>query len=103
MATGRIRERNVVIPALRAAAARGNGHIPTSELINELTAEFQPEGEDAEILDGRSDSKFSQIVRNIISHRDTAGSIFSRGYAVYENDGISVTDAGRKFLAQVPE
>lgn len=103
MATGRIRERDVVIPALRAAAARSNGHISTSELIDELTAEFQPEGEDAEILDGRSDSKFSQIVRNIISHRDTMGSIFSRGYAVYENDGISVTDAGRKFLAQVPE
>lgn len=103
MARGRIRERDVVIPALRAAAARSNSHIPTPELINELTLEFQPEGQDAEILDGRSDSKFSQIVRNIISHRDTTGSIFSRGYAVYENDGICVTDAGRKFLAQVPE
>jgi hypothetical protein len=103
MASARIRERDLTIPALRAAAARASGHISTAELINELTEEFEPQGEDAEILAGRNDSKFTQIVRNLVSHRESSRSIFSRGYAVYEEDGIRITEAGRQFLDQVPE
>jgi hypothetical protein len=29
--------------------------------------------------------------------------MFSRGYAVYTGDGIRITEAGRAFLAQVPD
>jgi len=42
-------------------------------------------------------------VRNLISHKDSSTSMFSRGYAEYTGDGIRINDAGRAFLAQVPE
>jgi len=99
----RIREKHVRIPALRAAAARKDGYISTSDLIRHLSDEFAPTGEDAKILDGRSDTKFSQIVRNLKSHKDTSTNIFARGFAEETNDGIKITEAGRRFLAQHPE
>jgi hypothetical protein len=100
---GRVRERDLIVPALSAAAVRADGFISTSDLIMELEAHFQPEGKDAEILDGRNDSHFSQKVRNLISHRTSSTSMFKMGYAEYVNDGIRITDAGRAFLATVPD
>ena len=98
-----IRERDLAIPALRAAADKPNGEISTSDLIVELEALLQPEGSDAEILDGRNDTKFSQKVRNLISHRDGQQTMFAKGYADYTGDGIKITAAGRIFLSQVPD
>ncbi len=100
----RIRERDLIIPALRAAEAAG-GEITTTRLIEILTDEFAPDGQDAEILEGRQDSYFSQKVRNLISHRTTGTSMFTKGYAQYHEHGesISITDLGRGFLAQVPD
>jgi hypothetical protein len=99
----RIRERDLVVPTLRATANSPSGEISTTDLIEELEELFQPEGQDAEILEGSHDSYFSQKVRNLISHRDTQTSMFERGYAEYTGDGIKITDAGRDFLDQVPE
>ncbi|MCV0384138.1 MAG: hypothetical protein K5799_11925 [Erythrobacter sp.] len=101
----RIRERDLVIPALRAAAERPGGEISTSALIKELEDEFQPEGTDAETLDGRNDTYFSQKVRNLVSHRGTGTSMFSKGYATYDSaaESIKITDAGRQFLEAVPQ
>ena len=101
----RIRERDLVIPALGAAAATQNGEITMTDLIDELTAVFQPAGQDAEILDGRNDTHFSQKVRNLVSHRTGPNSMFSKGYATYhpETELIRITDAGRAFLEQVPQ
>jgi hypothetical protein len=100
----RIKERDLVIPAMRAAAANG-GTIATSDLIHVLTEEFEPSGLDAEILEGRHDTYFSQKVRNLISHREASTSMFTKGYATYDAAGesISLTDAGWEFLGQVPE
>ncbi|HEX9789698.1 MAG TPA: hypothetical protein VGA60_03465 [Kiloniellales bacterium] len=99
----RITERELVIPALQLAASRPNGAISTAKLIDELTEVFHPEGQDAEILEGRNDTHFSQKVRNLISHREGQSTMFALGYAEYTGDGIRITDAGRHFLAQVPE
>lgn len=95
-----ITERDLVEPALRAAAARG-GFISTSDLIIELEQQFQPTGRDAQILDGRSDTHFSQKVRNLISHRDSSTSMFKRGLAEYDEElqGIRITSLGRQHLA----
>ncbi|MDN3279128.1 hypothetical protein QWJ07_33025 [Frankia sp. RB7] len=100
---GRIRERDARIPALRAAAARRDGYISTSDLIQLLEDEFAPTGEDAEILDGRNDTKFSQIVRNLKSHKDASTNIFKRGFAEEVGDGIRITEAGLRFLNQLRE
>lgn len=105
MPFGRVRERDIVIPALRAAAAEPEGEIHMTKLIDLMTAEFEPQGEDAEIIQGRADSKFSQKVRNLVSHRDSSTSMFTKGYAEYqaEAESIRITDLGRKFLDQVPD
>jgi hypothetical protein len=99
----RITEKELIIPTLRFAAQRPSGEISTSELIAELEGMFQPEGQDADILEARNDTYFSQKVRNLISHREGPNSMFSRGYAVYTGNGIRITEAGRALLAQVPE
>jgi hypothetical protein len=100
----RVRERDLVIPALRAAANNG-GEITMTQLIEELTEEFEPSGVDAEILEGRNDSHFSQKVRNLVSHRETGTSMFTKGYAEYHapSESIRITDAGAAFLGHVPE
>lgn len=101
----RIPERDLMIPALRAAAATPIGEITMTDLIDDLSAKFQPDGRDAEIIDGRQDTYFSQKVRNLVSHRAVPNSMFSKGYATYdpENESIRITDAGRAFLDQAPE
>lgn len=101
----RIRERDLVIPALRAAAASPDGEVTTAQLIEALTDEFQPDGVDAQILEGRHDTYFSQKVRNLVCHRESSTSMFTKGYATYHpaNESVRITDAGRVFLAQVPE
>src|SRR5688572_16362568 len=62
----RITEPDLILPALYVIQRQPG--ITTGELIQELRAIFKPTGEDAEILHGRNDDKFSQIVRNLVSH-----------------------------------
>ena len=62
----RITEPDLILPALYIIEMHSG--ITTSELIQELRYIFNPSGEDAEILQGRNDDKFSQIVRNLVSH-----------------------------------
>ena len=62
----RITEPDLILPALYIIN-RIPG-ITTSDLIQELREIFSPTGEDAVILQGRNDDKFSQIVRNLVSH-----------------------------------
>lgn len=100
---GRISERELAIPALMIADNRPNGYVSTTDLIVELTEWFQPEGEDAEILEGRNDTKFSQKVRNLIPHRGGQRTIFSLGYAEYTGDGIRITSVGRQFVRSLPD
>jgi hypothetical protein len=101
----RVRERDLIIPSLQLADNRPGGFITTTDLIGELEAVFQPEGDDAAQLDNRNDTRFSQKVRNLISHRESGNSMFTRGYAIYmaDREGIKITEAGRHFLAQVPD
>jgi hypothetical protein len=102
---GQIRERDLIIPALRAAASSSGGEITTTKLIEVLTDEFEPDGHDAEIMFGRNDSYFSQKVRNLVSHRGAGTSMFTHGYATYqeEAESIRITDQGRQFLDSVPQ
>ena len=95
---GRISEPELVVPALRIIAI--NPGISTSNLIEKLVDELRPTGEDLEILKGRKDSKFSQKVRNLRSHKtlDQRGP----GYTRYERKGgnghHSITLRGKAYL-----
>lgn len=101
----RIREKDLMIPAMRAALEKPNNSITTIELIEELSSYFQPKGEDADLLNDRKDSKFSQKVRNLISHRTSPKGMYERGYATYhkETETTVLTSNGVAFLDQVPE
>lgn len=97
----RITERDVYLPALTILSAADGGFMKMSDLIKALEEHFNPEGEDAQILAGRSDTRFSQIVRNIVSHRDDAGNMINDGLADYDGKlrGLRITEAGRRHAA----
>lgn len=90
----RIEEKSLILPTLYII--KRDGATSTSDLIKELTAVFNPTGEDAEILDGRHDTKFSQKVRNLKSHRATNSMDI---YTSLDSKGrYLLTDAGEKHL-----
>lgn len=91
----RISERELVVPTLRFLDDGNGGWMATSDIIARLTELFAPSGQDAEILEGRGDSYFSQKVRNMISHRDQPSSFIHKGLAHYERHGLQISDAGR--------
>src|SRR5258706_3366386 len=62
----RISESDLILPALYIINQYPD--VTTTDLSMELRNIFNPTGEDAKILHGRSDDKFSQIVRNLVSH-----------------------------------
>ena len=90
-----ISEKQLILPALYVISENGN-RITTSELIKVLTDLMQPEGIDAELLNNRSDTHFSQKVRNLKSH-DTLASI---GYAANIEGGFELTAKGQKYLEE---
>lgn len=88
-----ITESQLILPTLHLMSREG-GFIKTSDLITKLTAVMHPTGIDAEILDGRNDSHFSQKVRNLKSH-DT---LVKQGYAENVNEGFLITEEGKAFV-----
>lgn len=97
MENRRITEAELILPSLFLMSLRTNGCIHTSELISLLTDLMKPTGRDAEILNGRSDTYFSQKVRNLKSH-DT---LLKNGYVVYRDKGIyQITPKGMNFVSQ---
>lgn len=99
----RIHEPDLVVPTLQFLAERPDGFATTTQIIKHLEERFDPDGEDAETLDGRSDSRFSQIVRNMVSHRTSGNSFIRNGYADYskERHGLQITEKGRHLVAEI--
>jgi hypothetical protein len=87
-------EPELVIPALRVINEGGRAGVDTSTLIRRLTQKLKPTRHDAEILDSRSDTHFSQKVRNLKCH-DT---LTSRGLATYSNGIWRITPHGKDFI-----
>ena len=93
MSEERISENQLIIPSLKVFSRRKEG-TTTSELIDILTEIMQPKGKDAEIIQGRNDTYFSQKVRNLRSH-----STFERGnLAQYVDEKYYITEEGLNFL-----
>lgn len=93
---GQIHESDLTLPILRILATEPNGFLATGELIERLEYLFKPNGKDAEIIDGRGDTYFSQKVRNVVSHRGSPSNPIARGWIDYnsEANGLKITDAG---------
>ncbi|MBR2101992.1 MAG: HNH endonuclease [Prevotella sp.] len=92
----RITESQLVLPALYLMYKSKDGIITTSELISKLTQIMRPTGMDAEILAGRTDTYFSQKVRNLKSH-DT---LVKRDFASNYEDGFRLTTAGAAYVKE---
>ena len=68
--TKRITENELVLPALYVIYLSKKAN--TTKIKEVLSDVFNPQGEDAKILSGRRDTKFSQIVRNLMgSHYES--------------------------------
>lgn len=96
----RISEPNLILPALYIIN-RIPG-ITTSDLLQELREIFNPTGEDAEILQGRNDDKFSQIVRNLVSHHTLDQRYHFTMLEVIErnNSRHTITRNGKEYLVE---
>lgn len=91
----RIREADTYIHILKLLDEAG-GFMKTADLIVALEQRMEPKGEDAMILANRFDTKFSQIVRNVVSHRASSTNLIGRGFAEYDKikRGLRITRSG---------
>lgn len=96
----RITESELTVPTLRILNQNNGRWVKTSELQECLTKLFEPSGIDAEILSGRSDTYFSQKVRNIVSHKTQNSSFIKKGLADYslEQHGLRITERGHDLI-----
>lgn len=85
----RIRERQLIHPACKIIAKNG-GSIQTSVLIAKLWHLMRPKNGDLDGLKNRNDVKFTQIVRNLKSHK----TLFKLGYVKEVPGGFSLTPLG---------
>ena len=101
----RIKERDTYIPVLELLDDAPNGFMTTTELIKKLEIYMRPAGEDVKILENRSDTRFSQIIRNIVSHKRTRTNLIGAGWADYDatRRGLQITPAGRAHLVDEQE
>lgn len=93
----RISEADTYIPILRLLDNSPNGFMKTADLIKALEMVMEPHGEDAKILAGRADTRFSQIVRNVVSHRLSQKNLIAMGLVEYDKAkrGLKITTNGR--------
>jgi hypothetical protein len=90
--------RNEVMKELLAAPGC---RLSTTQLIDRLSAKLVITGKDADIAHGRSDTYFSQKVRNTVSHRNQATGLQARGLADYDasSETWTLTRSGRSHAA----
>lgn len=91
----RITENELVLPALYVIYL--NKKANTTKIKEVLSDVFNPQGEDAKILAGRTDTKFSQIVRNLMgSHYES--NHMSEYTKKDSSRHFSLTDMGLKYV-----
>ena len=84
--------------ALLIMAVRTDGQISTTELIAELPKYIRIPDSSVEILSSRSDNRFSQIVRNLKSHKSSKSNFIAQGYAEDIKGGFRITEKGLAFI-----
>lgn len=96
----KIREADVWKYALLVMSTMQNGYVATKELIKILTSILELSDQDKVTLKGRNDSKFSQIIRNLKSHRKSTTNFIYQGYAEAVDEGFKITEKGRLFVRE---
>ncbi|NVK19777.1 MAG: DNA damage-inducible protein D [Methylocystaceae bacterium] len=83
---------------LLVMAKEPNGEISTTKAIEELPKYIVIPEESKAILEGRKDSKFSQLVRNLKSHKTSKTNFIYQGYAESIERGFRITQKGLEFV-----
>lgn len=98
----RLREPEARLLALRIAARHRDNYASTRQLLNEVPNLYPLSQIDLEDSKTRvNEQRWQQIVRNVISHKDSPLSPFQLGYAIREGDGLSVTEEGLRLLESI--
>lgn len=84
--------------ALLVIVNNPNMEISTSDLINKLPNYVRIPADSIANNSSRSDSKFSQIVRNLKSHKTSGNNFIFLGYAEDIKGGFRATEKGRQFV-----
>jgi hypothetical protein len=87
-------ENQLIVPALLAMLNSPNGSIQTTDLINAISQQFVLDSQDLSPLQNRNDEKYTQIVRNLKSHKT-----FVKLHLAEEIDGgFRILPAGADWL-----
>ena len=88
----KVTDYNLIAPAIKIINSQNKNTITTSKLINDLKLmSIIPEDEKS-ILKNRSDDKFSQKIRNLISHKV----LENYNLAKSSNNKIELTNHGKR-------
>lgn len=87
-------ENQLVVPALLAMLDEPNGEIQTSDLIDKISRQFALDNQDLSPLLNRNDEKYTQIVRNLKSHK----TFIKKGLAEEIEGGFRITPTGAAWL-----
>lgn len=86
--------------ALLIMSVAPGGEISTSELIDRVPEFIRLSDDHKAANASRKDSKFSQIVRNLKSHKNTKTNFIFQGYAEDVRGGFKITPKGFAFVKE---
>lgn len=84
--------------ALLIMSVRSDGEITTTGLIDEMPNYVRLSDDHMAVNESRKDSKFSQIVRNLKSHKTSKSNFIYQGYAEDIKGGFRITSKGMEFV-----
>ncbi len=86
--------------ALLAMSVQSGGRITTASLIDALPDYIALSDDHRATNESRKDSKFSQIVRNLKSHKTSKSNFIYQGYAMDMPGGFQITSKGFEFVRE---
>ena len=86
--------------ALLIMSVRPEGRVSTSNMIAEMPGYVNLSDEHVAANASRKDSKFSQLVRNLKSHKTTKSNFIYQGYAQDVPGGFQITHKGMDFVRE---
>jgi len=91
-------ERDVVGPVLRVLNESLLGELTTTEIRLEVKRRLPLDASDFAPLKNRPDHRIDQVIRNIKSHKNTAGNPICEGLLKEVPKGLRITSKGKAHL-----
>jgi len=98
----RLREKEARILVLKVAAQSKNRSATMEEIRREIPKLFPlTERDRVASPSRRNEQLWQQIVRNVVSHQNSAKSLFKLGFAVKHESGVKITTKGISYLKSI--